>query len=156
VRDFVSWLTTIPIEETSPPSMDMDTFLEELRKAVQPWLCASPPLSSPPDDFMFGSPPGGLRINREQFRAALRLWVTELEPLWIARYGCGATPPFPQPADDAVLLTKLKLPLLKAGTGWVVSDLEGVEKAEDQRPFVVHLRVLQELFIRSALGLPQP
>jgi hypothetical protein len=156
VRDFVRWLTAIPLDKNSPPSMNLDTFLAEVRKAALPWLYASPPLTSPPDDFKFDSPPKNLRINREQFRAALRLWVTELEPLWIARYGCGATPPFPQPSDDAVLLANLTLPVLRKGTGWVVSDTAEVEKTEDQRPFVVHLRVLQELFIRSALGLPAP
>src|SRR5215217_6368234 len=56
IRDFVEWVSRIPVD-SSGPSTPLDQLLDAIRNAAQPWLSSSPP-SSPPGDFMFGSPPG--------------------------------------------------------------------------------------------------
>ena len=160
VRDFVSWLKQIQISETDP-STPLDQFLQAIRDAAAVWLAS--PLSSPPGDFMFGSPPGSLIINvadaTEYFRAAFRVWVTELRPQWIARWhGCAATHIEGDDAadEDCVLLAQLDVPLLPLSPGsWDIPN-EPIPVNQDERPFLVHLRLLQEWmlahFATAALG----
>jgi len=82
-------------------------------------------------------------------RAAFRLWVTELRPKWIARWhGCAAThfDVDDQSEEDCVLLAELTVPILSSSSGhFTVADTSDVVKSEQSRPFVVHLRMLQEM-----------
>ena len=88
---------------------------------------------------MYDSPPSGIVINHadacEYLRAALRVWVTELRPLWRGVACDGSTPD-----EECVLLAQLDVPLVD---GLASSD-EDVIVNEEQRPFLVHLRMLQE------------
>jgi hypothetical protein len=81
-------------------------------------------------------------------RAAFRLWVTELRPKWIARWhGCAATHFANDDAteEECVMLAELGVPVLTVSPGkWIVANAPPVNIGEEQRPYVVHLRMLQE------------
>jgi hypothetical protein len=154
LRDFVDWLSRIPIVD-GPSSVPVEKFLDAIRDAA--FLVGSPP-ASPPDDFMYGSPPATLAIGRQDacryLRAAYRVWVTELRPKWGAswwnaqsRCGDGRPPDRPTP-EECLLLVCLDVPLVRksiaTGSGWEVSSTLGVGLDEEERPFLVPLRMLQE------------
>jgi hypothetical protein len=117
---------------------------------------------------MFGSPPGSLIINAadatEYFRAAFRVWVTELRPRWIARWhGCAAAHIEGDEAtdEDCVLLAQLDVPLLPLSPGtWDIPNAP-IPVNQNERPFLVHLRLLQEWLLAGFAtgaggGGPQP
>lgn len=152
LRDFVRWLKQVDMSEGFP-STPIDDFIQAIRDAAHPWLSppASPP-SSPPGDFMFdSSPPGSLHIDPadacEYLRVAFRLWVTELRPKWIARWhGCAATHFGSDDAseEECVLVAALDVPLVQSQGSWLVNDAGTTAVDESNRPYVVHLRMLQE------------
>src|SRR5215470_3218143 len=151
LRDFVSWLKKVDMTDGFP-STPLAQFVQAIRDAAHPWLSppASPP-NSPPDDFLFDSPPSSLHINPadacEYLRTAFRLWVTELRPKWIARWhGCAATHfgSDDKSEEECLLLTALDVPLVQSSGRWLVDDLGQVTIDESNRPYVVHLRMLQE------------
>ncbi len=151
IRDFVDWLTNIPVVTGSPP-IDEQHFIAQLRDAAHAWLQpSSPPML--PDDFMFGAPAGGLRADEALLRAALRLWTTELRPLWMARSGCGCGAQQPAGVDDAVLLATLDVPVVDTGggSGWRVSSAseDQVTIDESWRPVLLSLRMVQELITQN-------
>jgi len=153
VRDFMAWLKQVHISQTDP-STPLDQFLQAIRDAAAVWLAS--PLSSPPGDFMFGSPPGSLVINladaSEYFRAAFRVWVTELRPRWIERWhGCAATHIEGDAAgdEDCVLLAQLDVPLLPISPGAFDIPNAPIPVNQNDRPFLVHLRMLQEWMFAS-------
>jgi len=146
IRDFVEWLSGVRVAADSPP-LDETSFIEQLKAAAHAWLVpGSPPMT--PDDFMVGTPPDGLRADDGLRRAALRLWVTELRPLWTAHIECGCGRQSAG-ADDAVLLATLRVPLVStgAGVGWRVGDAPDMPVTIDQRrrPVLLSLRMVQEL-----------
>jgi hypothetical protein len=157
VRDFMAWLKQIRVSQVDA-SIDLEKFLQAIRDAASVWLTSplSSPLTSPPGDFMFGSPPGDLVINladaMEYFRAAFRVWVTELRPRWIARWhGCAAAHIEGDAAgdEDCVLLAQLDVPLLPLSPGtWDIPN-EDIPVNQNERPFLVHLRLLQEWALAS-------
>jgi len=156
VRDFMAWLKQVHISQTDP-STPLDQFLQAIRDAAAVWLAS--PLSSPPGDFMFGSPPGSLVINladaSEYFRAAFRVWVTELRPRWIQRWhGCAATHIEGDAAgdEDCVLLGQLDVPLLPISPGAFDIPNAPIPVNQNERPFLVHLRMLQEWMFSSGTG----
>jgi hypothetical protein len=88
----------------------------------------------------------------EYFRAAFRVWVTELRPRWIARWhGCAAAHIEGDAAgdEDCVLLAQLDVPLLPLSPGtWDIPN-ETIPVNQNERPFLVHLRLLQEWALAS-------
>ena len=151
IRDYCDWLQSIPVITGSPP-VDEKHFIDQLRDAAHAWLePTSPPAN--PSDFMFGAPAGGLRANEDLLRAALRLWATELRPLWMARAGCGCGTPQPAGVDDAVLLATLDVPLVATGGsgGWRVSSAaeDAVSINASRRPVLLSLRMVQELITQN-------
>lgn len=149
VRDFVDWLARIPVVADSPP-LDEEQFIKQLRDAAHAWLePTSPPAT--PGDFMFGAPAGSLRADEGLLRAALRLWTTELRPLWMARADCGCSAQQSAGADDAVLLATLDVPLVAIGSGWRVSDVitQPVLIDQSRRPVLLSLRMVQELIAQN-------
>ena len=145
VRDFADWLARVPVDIASPPLSD-EAFQQQLRDAAQAWL---QPTSPPPGDFMFGSPPAGLGTTDELLRAALRLWTTELRPLWRARFGCGPNPVAPGGRSDTLLLAALQLSVhgdRRADTAVAID--------ETTRPVLLSLRMVQELIAQNAA--PEP
>lgn len=148
IRDFADWLAAVPVDTGSPPMSEAD-FMADLRAAALAWLQPSSPGAPLPGDYMFGSPPAGLASTDTLLRAALRLWVTELRPLWRARYGCGSPAGSEAASADAVLLAELQVPLLpRAGGGW--TTVGPVEADESRRPLLLSLRLVQELITQNA------
>ena len=149
IRDFVVWLRQIPVPEFGL-STPMGQFLDGIRAAASTWF-TSPPASSPPADFMFGSPPSSFHIQSmdlcKYMAAAFRLWVTELRPKWIARWqGCAAQHFEGDKAtdEDCVLLAQLNVPVEPKSPGpWSVPDAE-IEVSDSGRPYLLHLRMLQD------------
>lgn len=153
LRDFVEWLGQVEITE-EPGSF---ATLEELEKAIRD--AATAPSSPPsPPDFFYGSPPEALRIHPsmayEYLRAAFRLWTTELRPKWHVTRGDrgevlldAAT----TAEDDGVLLAEVSVPLARqtANTIWQVEQPPNVEVHEERRPYLIHLRMLQELVVSN-------
>lgn len=154
VRDFVTWLRGVEVAEFIPAAGELDAFLQAIRDAFG---CADSPPQSPPQ-FLFESPPAGLRIPRdllcEWMRAALRLWVTELRPCWQAQCapkkscacggpcGCHGTGETPDDMGcDCLLLAEVRI--ARDGGG----GISGAELDEERRPYLVHLRMLQELLL---------
>jgi hypothetical protein len=148
IRDFVDWLADIPIGTSSPPLTE-ETFISQLRAAAQSWLePTSPPQTG---DYMFGSAPAGAHSSEDLLRAALRLWATELRPLWMAHFGCGYDDTLSGTADDAVLLGTLTVPLISAGGAWQVSDVATIGIDETRRPILLSLRMVQELITQNPI-----
>jgi hypothetical protein len=157
VRDIVTWFRSIPVADFTPGNGQLDTFLNALRNEFQN-------LQSPPDSESYltsDSPPNSLRIPRqhvcEWMRAALRVWVTELRPKWqeqwqarnVASCGCGCGEdsschgtgdPLPDQGRECVLLAAVKITR-------TIGTVQSVTLNEEHRPFVVHLRMLQELVL---------
>jgi hypothetical protein len=152
LRDFVEWLGQVEVTD-EPGSF---STLEELEKAIR--NAAQAPSSPPsPPDFFYGSPPDALRIHPsmayEYLRAAFRLWTTELRPSWHdeAHADRGDVLQSASATGDAdcVLLAEVSVPLARAtaNTIWQVEDATRVEVHEERRPYLVHLRMLQELVV---------
>lgn len=161
LRDFVAWLRLLTVTDDSQPSASLDAFLAALRGAAGPWL--SPPASSPaaaPADYLFGSPPAALTIRNQDMpdylRAAFRLWVNELRPLWLARIGpCRGDDPL---AERCLALAELRIQVKQAGSAGPWKLVDGGGKPIDVRsgamPTLLHLRMLQEWLL--AAGSEQP
>ena len=157
VRQFVRWATdTVDIGD-GPTSGSVDDFLTLLRDAAHVSSPSSPP-SSPPSappssppapDFDPVSPPERFLLDRhdacEFLRAALRVWVTELRPLWHAEFGachcCDQATPTPAAPETCVLLARLNVTLAPDGRA---DASVPIEVLEDDRPVLSHLRLLQE------------
>jgi len=182
LRDFVRWLhANVQVVSSSPPPAGDDaTWLATLRAAAQAWLDAvamSPPMSPPASfstlgDYLVDLSPG-LAVAQERMceflRVALRFWVTELRPLWMARR-CH----LPMVKDqDCVLLARLEFDVdweggSPTGAYVVAGSPAGVVLVDEStRPFLVHLRMLQEWMmcgcecaglgdVAAAMGPPPP
>ena len=145
LRDFVQWLNQVPIAEASDSSPVGDTgFADEAawERAIRDaaFVLSSPP-SSPPD-FMYGAPPADLRVRAEDacafLRVAFRLWTTELRPIFL---GHGQTCAGDPPDEGCVLLADLSVPLVAGSLGGEVT----IDEA--RRPYLLHLRLIQEWLI---------
>jgi hypothetical protein len=131
LRELIAWLRRIEIVDTLTGTASRDELLDALRAASVP--------GSPPDGTL-SSPPVALRVHAADvcdfFRAAFTVWATELRPLSHA----------PSADDDCVLLCDVELPVVPAPNGrWVVEDTTRIALAEEHRPFVLPLGLLQEL-----------
>lgn len=142
VRRYCEFLKQITITDDVSPSTPIDDFLQAIRDEFLP--------SSPP----VGSPPISLEIHPEDvaeyIRLAFRLWVTELRNVLSEREtGCAVEMTGGKKLEDCVLLAELKIPLEFVSPGWKVSDTEEVEVDEENRPFLLHLRMLQEWMLNE-------
>jgi hypothetical protein len=158
LRDFVRWLrANVRIVDTSPPPAGDDAlWLAAMRPAAQAWLDAasmSPPLSPPASFSTLGdyvvdlSPAITLAQGRacDFLRLAFRFWVTELRPLWMARR-CHREMFKDQ---DCILLARIEFDVeffggSPAGAWQIVGSPTTVVVDETTRPYLVHLRLLQE------------
>lgn len=152
VRAFTKWLNA-HLEIGEYASMPLDDFKNAIRNAAQP--LSSPPCPSP--EFAFESPPAMLVINtadaNRYLRAAFLVWVTELRPRWRARLlpsevGCSsaATGQETVNAWECVLLAELDF---SATPEWEIAG--SVTVNEDQRPYLLHLRMQQEWLLRKGV-----
>ncbi len=150
VRQFVQWATdTVDIGD-GPTTGSVDDFLALLRDAARVSSPTSPPSSPPSPDFDPVSPYERFTIDRndacEYLRAALRVWTTELRPLWHEEFGAcqccsGQTTPTPAAPETCLLLARLQVTLAPDGR---VDAAVPVDVIEDDRPILAPLRLLQE------------
>jgi len=148
VRRYVEWLKQITVTETGA-STPIDDFIRAIRDE---WLAAPP---SPP----MTSPPVLLQIRADDFcdylRAAFRLWATELRNVLSERKtGCAVEMTGADKIEDCVLLAELRVPLESLASGWKVSDTKEIQVIEENRPFLLHLRMLQELMLCGGCHCP--
>lgn len=155
LRDFVDWLRKIEVRQGGlPEGYSLSSFEDVIRNS------ANPDLTSP--DFMPGAPDPDLYIpedNACEFLAsAFRIWTTELRPKCLnkgAAYGAGSQvdPPFPHaPTSGAILLAAVNFSVRRGvvSNEWVAniqSDGSDLILDESTRPYLIHLRMLQEWMI---------
>jgi hypothetical protein len=165
LRDFVAWLRQVPVADFTGGLIsvnDLEKILHDaavaaakddlehrhLPSAYLPTVSdMASPLESPLSEL--ASPPDDLCTF---LRTAFRLWVTELQPLWHAQWaertggGCGChgdEKTTLKDAEECLLLAALNITL----TGGHVASVNDVRVDDSQRPFVVHLRMLQEMLL---------
>lgn len=169
LRDFVRWLrSNVQVADASPPlAADEAAWHDALVSAAGPWLSAfsaSPPLSPPVSfdtlgDYLFDLTPPGIIVATDQLgsflRVALRFWVTELRPLWMAMRCHQA-----QQADiDCLLLARVSFEVTWIGgspTGaWQVTGSPAVVAVDEStRPILADLRLLQEWLLDGVAAAP--
>jgi hypothetical protein len=152
IRDFVQWLSAVPVVEGA--TENLDDFLTDLRTAGAE---QSPPESPP--DYLVGSPPAGLVIPRERagefLRAAFEVWTTELRPQWrtsIPGCDCGCGEPANVHGNDAdcVLLGEIDVSLVYDLDGEVFLDSVSPPVVDtSRRPTILPVRMLQEWMLRG-------
>jgi hypothetical protein len=133
LRQFVGWLEQVNItSERGQGFVSLKDFEAAVRNSMQ----ATPPHAA------------SIRVNIDSacefLRAAFRIWATELRPAWLGR---DQTPDGALPAEEGVLLAELNVPVVKGTDGqWTVTDstVRTVEVREERRPYLLHLRMVQE------------
>jgi hypothetical protein len=151
LREFVRWLRVgmRVVDAASPPAGDDASWTQALRAAAAPWLGA--PVPPPPPEVPPLPPlaPPGVEVARDRvcdfLRAAHLFWITELRPRWMARR-CHAAA---WPDRECVLLARVDVEVAWSGGSpagaWQVADTPGAVAVDERaRPFVAHLRLLQE------------
>jgi hypothetical protein len=151
IRDFVAWLDQIQITASPGFFPTLDQFVNALRASVLP-------LASPLEADTFfhtGSPLTAIHIHPadvgDYLRAAFRIWVTEIRPIFHASFpsqtcSCAGGPPVAPPTDECLLLAEVQVPVVNIGPGqnWVVDGSHPVTIDESRRPILLHSRMLQE------------
>jgi hypothetical protein len=161
VREFVQWLRAhILVTNSATASLTVAQFLDAIRATA---AAAAEPIASPPPGPapVLGetSPPTLLAVPASQLpdylRAVLRLWVTELRPLWRPSWlgdksGCAGGVLAATDQGNQVLLAALTVPIVPPGlgaSGFTVTSAADVVISEDARPFLLQTRLLQELLL---------
>jgi hypothetical protein len=134
MRVFVQWLSLVEVTDEPGPFATLDQFEAAVRAAGQ--------MTSPIGLLPFGSPLSALRVHTYEapafFRAAYRIWVTELRPAWAGQIGGDA------PAETRVLLAELGVPVVQAGGQWTLDKTRVVTVDESSRPFLIPMHMAQE------------
>jgi hypothetical protein len=165
LREFVAWLRALTLG-SSGPFATIQQFVDALRASVQEGPASPPasplssPLASPGIHFVFGSPLTSLVLDPalagEYYRAALRIWTTEIRPRVLASCcepiqscGCGDKGGVPPP-DECLLLARVDVPVVNVGSGeWRADDTQSPTIDESRRPILVSLRLLEEWGFRG-------
>jgi len=158
LRDFVHWLKHAEIVDADPV-----TSLADLAAAVR--AAAVLTLDPAPPALSFALPPAPLRVPRADacayFREAFRIWTTELRPLVHVDRPCGSCgcgdPAVAAAAsvspDTCILLATITIPL----TPDLAVDTAGTLAIdESRRPYLLHLRMVQDWLVCGNAGLPGP
>lgn len=154
VREFAQWLDQIQLTDDAGSFISPQDFEKTIRSAIP----AAADVAAHGLHLPLGSPLANVRIHpadaREFLRIALRLWATDIRPLVhppcppATGCCCGDAPADKlPPTDDCLLLAELDVPLINVGPGvnWRVSDATPVTLDESRRPYLAHLRLVQEL-----------
>ncbi|MGC2236366.1 MAG: hypothetical protein WA584_09405 [Pyrinomonadaceae bacterium] len=141
VRRYSDFLRQIPISDDAS-STPIDDFLDAIRDE---FLSTDSPVVSPPVNLNIH--PADVS---EYMRLAFRLWTTELRNVLSEKEtGCAVEMTGGGKLDDCILLAELRVPLTSFPPNWKVSDDEEIELIEDNRPFLLHLRMLQEWMLNE-------
>jgi hypothetical protein len=160
VRALVQWLRAhVAVTAAGTPSLSVPQFLDAIRAAA----AAAQAASSPPSGNLFlgdTSPPTLLSVPAASLplylRAAARLWVTELRPLWRPdwlgqKHACAGSELLAAPQEgNRVLLAKLLPTIGPDGLDTSVWKVQGaVPVLEETRPFLLQERLLEEWLLTS-------
>ncbi|NTU83118.1 MAG: hypothetical protein HGA45_27735 [Chloroflexales bacterium] len=143
LRAYVAWLRQVQLAEEGERALTLEQFLAEISLAADP--------GSPPGfmDDPAGSPLARLHIPAERapeyLRAAFRLWATDLRQRW---WGAGRDSAGSPPTQGRLLLAELRLPL---GDDLRLDPDRQIVIDERRRPYLLHLRMLQEWLLYGAL-----
>ena len=161
IRFFVQWLRThIAVVPTGPPSSTVAEFINAIQllsDAAQAANSATPP---PPKPFFLidTTPPLQLSVTADQLpaylRAVSRFWVTTLRPLWRPnwmgdKHACAGDDLLADPDQgNEVLLAQVTLTVGLNGLTspvWTMQAPAVID--EDERPFLLQQRLLQEMLL---------
>ena len=166
IREFIAWLRALAFGGGGPYAT-VEAFVAALRASVveapQSPLASPPasPLAAPGVHFVFGSPLASLTLDpllsADYFRAAFRIWITEIRPKVHASCcaggggcGCGDADTSPRP-DDCLLLARVDVPVVNiGGDEWRVDDTLTISIDESRRPILASVRLLQEWIVTDA------
>ncbi|HEX6480725.1 MAG TPA: hypothetical protein VF043_17945 [Ktedonobacteraceae bacterium] len=156
VREFAALLDQIQVTNDPGLALTLDQFVGAIRSAVAELklllgTTSNVVLASPPA-FTYGSPATPLYIPAanasEYMRTALRIWVTEIRPQLQGQtqvQGYGVVP-----EEEYVLLSDIHVPVMRDASGtWRISNASGITVDDTRRPYLLHLRLLQELLLAS-------
>jgi hypothetical protein len=171
LREFVDWLRAhVTVVAGGVASMSVADFVAAIRAA------AAPPMTSPPSGGYLGdtSPPVALTVPAGQaadyLRAAFLLWITELRPRWRPdwlgnAHDCGGGYPLAAPGyGNDLLLGRLTVGLTYNSIDpnsprWEVQTIGVLPNVrpdividESRRPWLLHMRFLQEWALQSVAG----
>ncbi|HEY6392124.1 MAG TPA: hypothetical protein VIX89_12645, partial [Bryobacteraceae bacterium] len=155
LRQFVEWLNFFEIADGAGPFLTLEEFEGLVRASLEHIGIASPPHFKHKSPL---SPPSHGTIHTSEacefLRAAYRIWVTELRPLYHAicnaKPGCCGDVKAEGPAiDECLLLAEIDVSVISLGPGqgWAVQHLNDVAINESRRPFLIHLGLLQEMLL---------
>jgi len=142
LRRYFEWVCRIPVQ---PDGIDLTEFdlLKAIRAEAKKGLPATGAPTTVPDKYMDGVPDASLHYKGELLRAVMRLWITEIRPLWFA-----CCPGDDLAGWDTVLLSGLWIPVTVVGSDWVFDASRAVELEQTHRPTLLSLRALQEMVRR--------
>jgi hypothetical protein len=166
VREFVTWMRMLAFGGGGPYAT-VEQLVSALRDSVREGPASPPgsPLASSGVHLEFGSPLASLRLDpalaSEYFRAAFRVWATEIRPRVHPVCGCegacGCSSKEAPADDECLLLARVDVPVVNVGDDeWRVDDTRTIAIDESRRPVVVSLRLLQEWAITGAGTAPTP
>ncbi|HXU35884.1 MAG TPA: hypothetical protein VN937_05935 [Blastocatellia bacterium] len=150
LRRLVNWLNQVTVTNSSTGTTSLEDFLGALRLANSP---LDPTLN------IRLPAPSSLKIPAAQLcsylRAAFRVWAVELRTKWrpdqLSNWHscCGHSKGAEVAPEECVLLAEVDVPVSipSGGADWQVQDPAGIALNEDARPFLIHLRALQELLL---------
>ena len=150
LREFVEFLRLVEIGDGAGPFLTLEQFEDLVRTGHEPHVLASPPVKGV--FYKLQSPPQQWKIHTadayEFLRAAFRIWVTEIRPLFHptceAKAGCcGSVVEAGPVPDECLLLAELDVTVVSG----VVARPEDITVDERRRPFLIHLGLLQELLL---------
>lgn len=139
IRDFFQWTLSIGIDQTT--TCTEEQILTAIRKAAKEWIERPAGSTIVPSDFLEGAPAADLFYKEELLRSVLRLWNTELRPLWSVSCSDAS-----RPAANTLALAGLWIPLLKnANAKWVFDGTRTMVLDHSERPDLLSLRAVQEM-----------
>lgn len=141
IRDFFQWTLSIGVDQKATGSEE--ELLNAVRAAAKEWIERPAGSTVVPSDFMTGTPPANLSYKEELLRSVLRLWTTELRPLWSVSCSDAS-----RPSANAIALSGLWIPLVKNADSKWVFDLDKNRTMvldDSRRPNLLSLRAVQEM-----------
>jgi hypothetical protein len=167
IRFWVQWLSDhLSVVPAGPPSMTVADFVTAIRAAsaaAQAANAATPPPARP---FFLVEPTPDIEVSvtadqlAGYLRAAMRLWVTELRPLWRPdwmgdKHACAGDELLADPDQgNQVLLAQLTLTVGSVSlTDSTPVQVSPAAIDETARPFVLQSRLLQEWLLTQVSAI---
>lgn len=135
LRAYFRWICSIPLDPDEN-ELSETAFLDKIRTAAKNGLPAS---GEVPETYMDLPADPELRFKGELLRSAMRLWITEIRPIWFACCPDGSA------GADAVMLSGIWIPVLEGPEGLAFDASRSAQLEQTKRPTLLSLRALQEM-----------